>query len=256
MSLFELLRTLAVGLAGLALLQWLLSRAVRAVETSFKPLSGDLTDVVVYHRSLFTLRSRDVQITWIALGCGAIGIALASASSLRWGWLALFGLLAATGWDLWTWERAAVSTRLVSWRRGWQRSTRQVPISQIREVHVVERPAAAWLGPLAAPLGQIYVALQLREGGVAKLPRTNALASRGRVEDLANYIRMQLAIVEEDRTRKHNEKRREKLAELSPVDIAIRMRLKALKGSTAESAEPAAEPAPDPRSEPIEFRRD
>jgi hypothetical protein len=247
MTLMELLRTLLAGLAGLALLQWLLSRSVRAVETSFKPLSGDLTDVMVYHRSLFTLRSRDVQITWLALGCGAVGVALALASSRGWVWLALLGLVAALGWDLWTWERAAVSTRLVSWRRGWRRSIRQVPISQIREVHLVERPAADWLGPLAGPLGQVYVALELREGGVAKLPRTSALASRARVEDLANYIRMQVAIVEEDRTRKVNEKRREKLSELSPVDIAIRMRLKALKTSAPEVEADVGDTVADPQ---------
>jgi hypothetical protein len=228
-----------IGMAVLVALAWLLLRVARAVALSFRPLSGDLTDSAVYHRSLFTLRTPDVQIAWVALACGALGYALSQAGSAQWLWLAAAGLLAAVGWDLWTWERAAASTRMVSWRRGWRRSTRQVPISRIRELHMVERPAARWLGPLAGPLGHCYIALQLREGGVAKLARTSVLASRGPVEDLANYVRLQMASVEEERARKRNDKRREAIAELTPVDIAIRMRLKALRTSPGGADEEA-----------------
>lgn len=233
------LEAVLVALVAAALLEVLVSRAVRAVLLSFKPLSGEQTDSVHYSRSIFTPGSRDAALVWLGLVLTALGAAGAWVGSGTWAWLALLGFALALGWDLWTWERVAVSTRTVSWRRGWRHSTRQLPISRVTDVHLVEKRLADNLGPLAQPLGTCYVALQLRDGGVAKLPRSGILASRSRVEDVANFVRMQLAIVQEERERSKNDKRREKIAELDPVDIAIRMRLRALsaKDEQAPSAQ-------------------
>lgn len=246
-----------LALAVLAGLTWLLTRAARAVALSFRPMSGELTDAAVYHRNFLNLQSADVQIIWVLLACGAIGAALARDGSPAWLWLSVVAMVGALGWELWTWERAAASTRMVTWQRGFRRSTRQVPISRIGELHLVERRGPAWLGPLAGRLGQCYIALQLREGSVAKLPRTGMLGGRSQVEDVANHIRLQMAGVEEERTRRRNDKRREAIAGLSPVDVAIRMRLRALRASaegspTGETNEAAAASAdeglPPPRS--------
>jgi hypothetical protein len=228
----QVLSATLVAVAMAAMLEVGAAKAVRAVQLSAAPLSGDAMDSFVYERSLLT-PERDLYIVWAGLiGAGLLG-------GLAWsfgpGWLYALALLvwvAALGWDLWTWERAAASVKHVSWRRGWKHSTRQVPVSHIHEVHVVEKPG---LGPL----GVCYIALTLADGKAVKLPRTSTLGSLGRVEDVANFIRLQMQQVQEMRERRANEKRRERARKepKDPVERELRRRLIELRRAQNENAQ-------------------
>lgn len=219
----ELVGTL-VAVAIAAALEVGAAKGLRALQLSVAPLSGDTLDSFLYERSLLT-PERDLLGVWTGLvAAGALG---AAAWSFGMGWLyalALLAWLAALGWDLWTWERAAASVKYVSWRRGWKHSTRQVPVSHVTEVHVVEKPG---LGPL----GICCIALTLQDGKAVKLPRTAALGGLGRVEDVANFIRLQMQQVQEMRERRANEKRRERARRepRDPVERELRRKLVELR---------------------------
>lgn len=228
----EVLVATLVAVAIVAMLEVGTAKAVRAVQLSASPLSGEAMDSFVYERSLLT-PERDLYIVWAGL------IAAGLLASLAWSWgqgwlyaLALLAWLAALGWDLWTWERAAASVKHVSWRRGWKHSTRQVPVSQVNEVHVVEKPG---LGPL----GLCYIALTLADGKAVKLPRTAALGGLGRVEDVANFIRLQMQQVQEMRERRANEKRRERARKepKDPVERELRRKLVELRRAQGQKTE-------------------
>ena len=105
------LLTLLVMLVLVTGVQRLLSRLIRAVLLSYAPLSGDHSDSVVYHRSLLTPGDVDNRVIWALITAGGVFTWLAVRGSGRWGWLAALALLGALAWDLWTWERAAVSVR-------------------------------------------------------------------------------------------------------------------------------------------------
>lgn len=182
-------------------------RVLRAAWLAHEPLSGEHTDSVLYHRSLWTPGPPDVLAMLAALA--ASGALLAA--SLQWqGWLlypAMLLWLGALAWDLWSWERVAGSVKFVSWRRGWRQSARRVPVSELREVSVVERRPWQAL-PRALQLPQCYLVLMLADGKAVKLPRTGALfGGEAGVETLANFIRMQMDVVADNRRRAVADKR-------------------------------------------------
>jgi hypothetical protein len=220
----EWLVSTLVAVAVAAVLEVGAAKGVRAVQLSASPLSGDAMDSFLYERSLLT-PERDLYAVWAALiGAGVLG-GLAWSFSMGWLYvLALLAWLAALGWDLWTWERAAASVKYVSWRRGWKHSTRQVPVSHVTEVHVVEKPG---LGPL----GLCYIALTLADGKAVKLPPTAARGGWNRVEDVANFIRLQMQQVQEMRERRANEKRRERARKepKDPVERELQRKLVELR---------------------------
>lgn len=210
------LAAVAVG----AVLEVGVVKALRGVQLAASPLSGDALDSFVYERSLLT-PERDLAIVWA--GLAAAGVLSAAAWSFQRPWLwapAVLAWLAALGWDWWTWERAAASVKYVSWRRGWRHSTRQVPVSHVAEVHVVEKS-------LLGPLGTCYIALTLADGKAVKLPRTATLGGLGRVEDVANFIRLQMQQVRELRERRANERRRARAQRepKDPVERELRRKL-------------------------------
>ena len=182
-------------------------RVVRAAWLAHEPLSGEHTDSVLYHRSLWTPGAPDVLGMLAALAASGVLIT----GSLQWqGWLlypALLLWLGALAWDLWSWERVAGSVKFVSWRRGWQQSARRVPVSELREVSVVERRPWKAL-PRWAQLPQCYLVLMLSDGKAVKLPRTGVLfGGEAQVEDFANFVRMQMDVVADNRRRAVADKR-------------------------------------------------
>jgi hypothetical protein len=202
--------SLLILLAAAAGLQRLLVRLVRTVLLSHSPLSGDQSDSVVYHRSLLTPGDPDNRIiVGLVAACG-LCVWLAIRHHAGWGWLAVLLLLGSVGWDLWTWERAAVSVRLVSWRRGWRKSVRRVPVSQVAEVVVTEKPHPWLKGELGTRLGSCYLRLQLRTGDALRLPRTSALTGATQLEDVANFLRLQMGAADEEKRRTAHERRRKR----------------------------------------------
>lgn len=195
---------LAVGLERLVL------RGARVAALAFDPVSGEHTDSVVYHRDLLALTERDMQVVFGAL------LAAGVSSAMAWhgpGWPAWPGIvlwLGALGWDLWTWERAAGSVKFVSWRRGWRHSARRVAVSDLAEVNVVVRRGASAKGIGRYLPPTCYLALLMADGKAVKLPRTGVWPfGERRVEDFANFVRMQIAIVTDLRRRAEGEKRSE-----------------------------------------------
>lgn len=233
MTLTELAALLAC-IAGAVLLEQLVVRITRAVLLSASPLSGEHMDSFVYERSLWTLGEKDLIPLWIALL--AAGALAWSAFGFGMHWLlglAALAWLGALGWDLWTWERVAASVKFVTWRRGWQHSARRVPISKLVGVHVTEKS-------LAGPIGVCYLALETDDGKAVKLPRTGLPGGLGRVENVANFIRLQMQQVEDLRKRVANERKRAGKPPIDATELELRKRLKALRQAKAQDAE--AEP--------------
>ncbi|AKJ27018.1 PH domain-containing protein [Caldimonas brevitalea] len=209
-------------LAGAALLEQLTVRGIRAVQLSAAPLSGDHVDSVYYERSAWTPGERDNIVLWLALGTAGGALWASMLFDIRTALLAVPAWLAALGWDLWRWERAAASVKFVSWRRGWRQSARRVPVSRLASVDVHEKPV---LGPLSV----CSLRLTLDDGKVVKLPRTCSLGGLDRVEDVANFIRLQMQQVEELRRRRANEQRRQVGPRPDAAERELRERLKALR---------------------------
>ena len=184
--------------------------AVRAMLLAYQPISGEHTDAVVYHRDISALGERDMQL--VAALLMASGLLLAAAWQMHtWPlWPALLLWAAALGWDLWTWERAAGSVKFVAWRRGWQHSARRVAVSDLSEVNVVVRRPASFRVPAKLMPPACYLALTTADGKAVKLPRTGPwLGGETSVENLANFVRMQMAVVDDLRKRAAAEKRSE-----------------------------------------------
>lgn len=210
------LTTALMGLGGMAAAVALERGAVRGLRAAWlarEPVSGEHTDTAVYHRSLWTPGEPELLgIAALLLLSGLLG----AGGSLG---LAALLWLAALGWDLWSWERVAASVKFVSWRRGWRRSARRVAVSDLREINVVERvpPLAARLPEWAQPRG-CYVALLLRNGKAVKLPRTGAwFGGDDAVENLANFVRLQMDVVADNRRRAVADKRAALRRAMRPV---------------------------------------
>lgn len=221
---------LLLCLALAVVLEVLVAKAVRAVILSASPLSGEHTDSLVYHRSLFTPGESSLAGAWAGLAVAGAAFWAAWSFSQSWGYaLAAVAWTAALGWDLWTWERAAASVKFVTWRRGWNQTARRVSVSHVVEVHVVEKA-------IFGPLGACYVALTLHGGKAVKLPRTSTLGGLGAVEDLANFVRLQVQQVTDVRQRIDNERRRAGKAPVDPVDRELRQKLSELRRQHAVKA--------------------
>ena len=242
--------SLLVLLAAAAGVQRLLSRLARAVLLSYAPLSGDQSDSVVYHRSLLTPGDNDNRIIWALIAASGFSAWLAVRFSGGWAWLSFLALVGALAWDLWTWERAAVSVRRVSWRRGWKKSVRRVPVSQVAEVIVTEKPHPWLRGPLATRLGSCYLRLQLRTGDALRLPRTSALTGSTLLEDVANFLRMQMGAADEEKRRAASERKRKRDAgggaAADPDQEELQRRLVQLRREGGASGDAARETVPPP----------
>jgi hypothetical protein len=211
-------------------LEVLAAKAVRAVVLSASPLSGDHTDSFVYHRSLFTPGESSLAGAWAGLGVAGAAFWAAWTFNESWGYaLAAVAWTAALSWDLWTWERVAASVKYVTWRRGWNQTSRRVSVSQVAEVHAVEKSV---FGPLRA----CYVALTLHGGKAVKLPRTGTIGGLAAVEDLANFVRIQVQQVADVRARIDNERRRAGKGPVDPVDRELRQKLSELRRRHAVKA--------------------
>lgn len=223
--------TTALGVVACIAAAVALERAVqqglRAAWLAHEPLSGEHTDSVVYHRSLWTPGEADLL---GVAGLLALSGALAAASlfggtgSL---WLALPAWLAALALDLARWQRVAASVKFVSWRRGWRRSARRIAVSDLREVSVVERSAFGSRWPALARPRVGYVALLLRNGKAVKLPRNGALfGGDTEVERLANFVRLQMDMVADNRRRAAADKRaalRRAMQPMAPAHPATKL---------------------------------
>jgi hypothetical protein len=252
------LLTLLVLLVLVTGVQRVLSRLARAVLLAYAPLSGDHSDSVVYHRSLLTPGDMDNRVIWALITTSGVFTWLALRGNGRWGWLAVLALLGALAWDLWTWERAAVSVRRVSWRRGWKKSVRRVPVSQVAEVVVAEKPLT-WLGGLLGHrLGSCHLRLQLYTGDAVRLPRTSALADATVLEDVANFLRLQMGAADEEKRRNAQErKRRREPGTALPESEQEELRLRLLQLRRDGGAEiPASESLPEGSLPPEGWRSD
>lgn len=249
------LLTLLVMLVLATGVQRVISRLLRAVLLSYAPLSGDHSDSVVYHRSLLTPGEMANRVIWAFIAASGVFTWLALRGDSRWGWLALGALLGALAWDLWTWERAAVSVRRVSWRRGWRKSVRRVPVSQVAEVVVAEKPLP-WLGGiLGHRLGSCHLRLQLYTGDAVRLPRTSALSGATQLEDVANFLRMQMGAADEEKRRNAQERRRRRepgtqLPESEQQELRLRLQQLRREGGSAEGASPETQPGASLPPEP------
>lgn len=220
----------AVSVAGAVLAHQAVVRVVKAVQLSASPLSGEHMDSFVYERTLLTVTETDMLWTWAALLAAGAGWWCYFQGVPEAPWFGAAGLLAwlgAVAWDLWCWERVAASVKFVTWRRGWRQSPRRVPVSHLTDLHVVEKPGLPGLGTC-------YIALQMEDGKAIKLPRTGVPLQLRRVEDVANFVRLQMQQVEEMRRHAANERRREGKPVLDAQERELRQRLRALRQGRAE----------------------
>lgn len=211
--------TMAMGVTLAVLLEQAVVRGVRMTLLAHQPLCGEHTDSALYERSLWTLDESELVPVWLALLVSGVLGAFALRAPDWPLWPALAAWAFALAWDLWTWERVAASVKFVSWRRGWRKSARRVAISELREVLVVERRPAQgphWLRPVAWQL-----VLMLKDGKGVKMPRTGAaFGGEGKVEDVANFVRLQMDMVADNRRRAAADKRVALRRALHPMDPA------------------------------------
>jgi hypothetical protein len=183
------------------------ARLLRAVLLAREPLSGEHIDSAVYHRSLWTPGQPELWPARIALA--ASGVLVAADLGGLAGWLmepALLAWCGALAWDLWTWERVAASVKFVTWRRGWQRGARRVAVSELREVQVVQCPRPR-SGPGRLRPDAAHIVLRLADGS-ARLPATLAwFGGEAHLEEVANFVRMQMDVVADNRRRAAADKR-------------------------------------------------
>lgn len=184
-------------------------RGLRAAWLAHSPLSGEHTDSVLYHRNLWTPGAVDVAVMLAALvASGWLALAAWQVGSAPLLWTAGLLWLAALAWDLWSWELVAGSVKFVSWRRGWRQSARRAAVSDVREVVVVERQRALKAIPAWLRAPRCYLVLRMNDGTAVKLPRTGGLfGGNTEVETLANFIRMQMDVVADNRRRAAADKR-------------------------------------------------
>lgn len=202
----------ALGVVGCIAAAVALQRAVlhgvRAAWLAHEPLSGEHTDSALYHRSPWALDEPELLGVVGLLALSGLLAAVSLLGDTGSVWLALPAWLAALALDLWGWQRAAASVKFVSWRRGWRRSARRVAVSDVREVSVVERGAFGGRWPARAQPRVCYVALLLRNGKAVKLPRTATLfGGDAEVERFANFVRLQMDVVADNRRRAAADKR-------------------------------------------------
>lgn len=209
MALLAALLGIPVAIAAAAATEQLAAAGLRAVLLAQKPLTGEHLDSRLYHRQLIT--PHEPQMVTLGALVAASGLAAVLGLASAWPWLlpAVMLWMAALAWDLWHWERAAASVKFVAWRRGWQRSARRLAITEIKEVHVVEKAGGwPWLPERLRPT-TCYVALVRHDGSAVKLPRTGTwFGGLTRVETLANFVRMQIDIVSDTKKRVAADKRR------------------------------------------------
>jgi len=200
-----------VAIAAAAALEQLAAAGLRALLLARTPLTADLPDSRAYHRQLLTPHEPQMLSLGALLVGAGLAFALGVAGGWGWGWVLLAALLwiAALAWDMRHWERAAASVKFVAWRRGWKRSARRLAISEVNEVHVVEKVGGwNWMPQFLRPTA-CYVALVRHDGSVVKLPRTGTwLGGLARVENFASFVRMQVDIVSDTRKRVAADKRR------------------------------------------------
>lgn len=232
------LLSLPLWIAGLAGAHHLIVMILRGTILIVRPLTGD-KDAVVYHRSIFTPGSHEVLALWALL---------IASGAMWWIWLTLdypslnapaiviFGV--SVGWELWTWERVAASTRYVAWRRGWQQGTRRVHIKSMRDVRVSEKQPGLVLGRWVHSACRLTVIL--RNGKTARLPTTSTLASLHEVEGTMDFLRLQLEEADKIRRRMAATARQAegsvKAAELSTEEQELRQRLATLRRAKAAQA--------------------
>ncbi|MGA0612220.1 hypothetical protein [Caldimonas sp. KR1-144] len=225
-----------VAMATAAATEQLAAAGLRALLLAQKPLSGEHLDSRLYHRQLLTPHEPQMLTLGALLASAGLAAVLGFAGAWPWLMLAVMLWMAALGWDMWHWERAAASVKFVAWRRGWQRSARRLAVTEIKEVHVVEKVGGwSWMPQSLRPTA-CYVALVRRDGSAVKLPRTGTwFGGLTRVENLANFVRMQIDIVSDTRKRVAADKRRAaKRAvqeSLRPVHPAARPQRFPLQGS-------------------------
>lgn len=220
------------GIAAAVALERAVLRGVRAAWLAYRPLSGEHTDSAVYHRSLWTPGEPDLlAVAALLVASGVLAAAGLAGSAVSLG-LALLAWFAALALDLACWQRVAASVKFVSWRRGWRRSARRVAVSDVREVSVVERGAFGSRWSARAQPRTCYVALLLRNGKAVKLPRTGALfGGDAEIERFANFVRLQMDVVADNRRRAAADKRaalRRAMQPMAPAHPATKLDSSAL----------------------------
>jgi hypothetical protein len=248
---------LPVALAFGVALHAVISRAVKAVLSSARPLASGEPEAFGYDRRVYhTAAPQMLAVIGVAL---AAGLLMWLAYITGWGWLGGLGLLVvlgAVGLDLWWWERVTASATYLWFQRGWAGHVHQLLIDNIAEITVDE----AEVGGFTLRRGRRNVVcrltLRLKDKSVVKLPKTDAYNSLADVEAVANHVRMRHQQAEDRRALSDAEKRAEtaaaEAAKAKPSrDAAMllelrRLRQKALAPDLPPAVAPAAPEAVPP----------
>lgn len=203
--------------ATAVLLERTAMRGLCALWLKKRPISGEHVDSCVYQRNLWAPDQADTLAVAAALACSGVLAAYGLQGNTEWLEMAALLWLAALGWDLWSWERVAAGVKFVSWRRGWRKSVRRVAVSDLREVRVSERRPLGRLLPSFAVPSTCRLVLVLRDGKAVKLPSTGSLFGGARsVQQLADFVRLQVNLVADNRRRAAADKRAEARRAMQP----------------------------------------
>jgi hypothetical protein len=225
-----------------------ISRAVKAVLESARPLSTAEPEAFRYERSVYGTPASALQpIIGLALLAGLL-FWLAMGWGRAWGWtLGLLLVAGAVTIDLLRWQRAAASANYVWTQDGVRGPLTQVAIENISELSVQEDDEA---GGFTLRHGQANrrcrVHLRLNSDEAVKLPWTDAHTGLDAVEAMANHVRARQQIRGEGQSLQRaadqaSDAARQAARQVPSQDAEMRRELKRLRqGALAPDLPPAA----------------
>ncbi len=190
--------TLPMSVAAAGAAHYVASRAVKAVLWSVRPLATGEAQAYTYERDVWrTAEPAMLQVVVAALASGLV-VWLGAVSG--WTWLkGLGGLvwLGALALDLLRWERVAVSANYLWFQRGLRERVHQVAYENIRDVEVKEEDVGGFTFRRGRENRICRLQVRMKDKRIVALPKTDAHAGLGDVEDVANQLRQRLRHLED-----------------------------------------------------------
>lgn len=206
MDLLTSVLTLPMVVAAAGAVHYLGARAVKAVLWSVSPLSTGEPQAYTYERDVW--RTAEPGTMQVLIAVLASGVVVWLGAVVGQAWLSGLGVLAWIGallFDLQRWERVAVSANNLWFQRGYWEKVHQVAYENIRDAHVEEKDAGGFTLLRGRHNRVCRLRVRMKDKRVVALPKTDAYAGLGDVEEVANQLRQRLRHLEDREAMKRSE---------------------------------------------------
>ncbi len=246
MDLLSSVLTLPMAVAAAGAAHYLGAKAVKAVLWSTSPLSTGEPQAYTYERDVW--RTAEPATMQVLVAVLVSGVLVWFGAVIAHTWVSGLGVLAWLGallLDLQRWERVAVSANNLWFQRGFWQKVHQVAYENIRDVHIEEKDAAGFTLRRGRHNRVCRLQVRMKDKRVIALPKTDAHAGLGDVEEVANQLRQRLRHLEDREAMKRSEAAAREAAlqagqTPSSSDAELRRALRKLRaGALAPDAPPA-----------------